>query len=446
MITPDSLKDRLRRALWRHIKLSGSVEDAANRLGIGKSALYAYLSGESDPGLVRVFQWAQGLGLDPEAWVKRAGVFQRLSLCSDLLESLGVPPMPRDRVLKRCKRIASRVSRESPARSTLPQMILDIEDVYQTNPKQGSNLARDHLSEQTTRIRHMLQKGEQLSADDACSFFALVASYGLCRFSESSPGQWAQALMLSLRYFEFESRSPVLTWLMTDTSMVLRRYLRTENSLDVAASAVSEAVRQETSRLYPRALLTLGATLHSTGEYAESAQVYDTVFKLPQPHPYRSLAACGRAAALARTDPQKAADFLRQESEILDTLPSHRQLHRFWTSARVLNETGASEEAFSAYKAAILCGDDSNSDPRDFFLLFEEARAVVGADSVRLGPLVVVLKEKLPQLCEMPEAFLFAKGYLDDLSAQAYERLPYRIEGLKQTESKAGDGECLHPL
>ena len=143
---------------------------------------------------------------------------------------------------------------------------------------------------------------------------------------------------------------------------------------------------------------------------------------------------------------KKAADFLRQESEILDTLPSHRQLHRFWTSARVLNETGASEEAFSAYKAAILCGDDSNSDPRDFFLLFEEARAVVGADSVRLGPLVVVLKEKLPQLCEMPEAFLFAKGYLDDLSAQAYERLPYRIEGLKQTESKAGDGEWLHPL
>ena len=431
------LGHRLRESFRRHIRQHGSVDDAARAIGIGRSTLYQYLAGTTDPGLDCVLGWADKVGLDGKTWIQSTGLYPQLGPYSDrLLGALVLNAAPADPLLRSCSKLTEKLYRRPVmpdpdlALKTL-RLFIRTEDIFMKDVKATREMARRELQSALATLRQSAPEAQ--CEEDVARFFAWIAIYGYSSFSKNAAQEWAWCLVLSLRYFERSAPHPVLTWLLMDSSMLLRRSLKGKEALELASLAVAVSVRQETTRLYPRALFTMASILFYVGDQKEAGQVYELALQTPSAHPYKPIVAHSLAVSLAEEQPQKALAMLRDHRDELDSLPPPRQLKRHWTEARVLSQVGRDDEAFEAFTRAF-AADIDECDVRDLFLIFEESRllALSGGDfERRLASMAEVLWTHLERLSYHPGAFLIAKGYLDYLAAQNAAGMARQIKRLK---------------
>ena len=428
---------RLRESFRRHIRQQGSVDEAARSIGIGRSTLYQYLAGTTDPGLDCVLGWADKVGLDGKTWIQSTGLYPQLGPYSDrLLGALALDTSPTDPLVRSCSKLAEKLYRrpmtpDADLASKTLRLLIGAEDVHLKDAEAARQTARSELQSALAKLRR--SSPEALPEEDIARFFAWVATYGYTSFSKNAAQEWAWCLFLSLGYFERSAPNPVLTWLLMDSSMLLRRSLKGKEALELASLAVAVSVRQETTRLYPRALFTLASILFYAGDQKEAGQVYGLALQTPSAHPYKPIVAHSLAVSLAEERPQEALKILRDHRDALDSLPPARQLKRHWTEARVLSQVGRDDEAFEAYSEAFAADVDA-CDVRDLFLIFEEARLLAlprGDFEGRLAAMAEVLWKHLERLSYHPGAFLVAKGYLDFLAAQNAAGMARQIRRLK---------------
>jgi len=202
-------------------------------------------------------------------------------------------------------------------------------------------------------MRAYKRSREQPTVEDIVEFFCLVGTYSTHRYSKTDPRTSAWGLALALEGLHRGGESHATCWLLIDASGVLRRLFQARAALDFARAAESAALLQDVTRIYPRALLNLATLLFNNGRYREAANIHEIVLNSSHRSPYQPISAYSCATALAKFDPRKAAVLLQEKADVLDKLPSCRQLQRFWTQARVLSELGDENQAFSAFAAAL---------------------------------------------------------------------------------------------
>ena len=437
MIKSDEFDARMRAALRRHIERTSSISQAARELGISKSALHKFLSGESDTGHRRAYRWAEKLGLTPTGWIRRSGALPELSSYADTLRSRLSPRPAEDSLLQECIGVLAKMPLRPPSQLSLPSIAVAVEDVHLSDPRAAEVLAIRCLRNKLRQLRQAQRERLDIGSEDLVELFALIGSYGLCRYSKTAPRAWAWCIAFALDYFQPAGNSPPLTWLLIDGSMVLRRLFKTDLALGWAQAAVGASLLQETSRLHPRALLALASVCFARGDYARAAKIDELVLESPAANPYQPLAAYSASVALARVDASEAAEILSRFRRELDLLPPHRQLQRHWTEARVLGERGATEEAFAAYVAAIKAGSE-NSDTRDLFLIFDEARILVGLDDLRLKPIAEELQQHLIRMSfEFPDEWYAAERYLEFFRKRKESQLREQIGIISAQSAKA---------
>lgn len=418
MTTAAEFNRNLRVVLRRHILKDSSVFQTAKELGISHSALGQLLSGQSDTGLGRSLDLAEKAGLPPIRWMLETGLFSD-NCCSQLLRTTLELDQPTDPLVKRCFKLLQRCSADFCQPMDLPQVVLEIDDLFHHDPVGATSSATLRLESSLKALRSALRRRVRPSQDDWTEFICLIASYAIHGFSRTHPKEAAIGIAIALEQLEQAGPSPILTWLMIDASLMLRRLFMPDKALDLAEAAVAKAVSQDVRRLYPRALLALASIQFYMGASPKAVDTYGLILNLRSSNPYQPIAAYSMACALADADPSKALESLATYGPVLDELPPYRQIQRHWTAGRAFAKAGAKEDACVSLTKALEI-DAQGSDIRDLFLIFEELRQIIGSKDRRLLPLAKNLRVRLPELTfNFPEEFLAADqylGYLKDLN------------------------------